>query len=186
VTVEKQQAVLDAGERLFGAWEPLTIRGWATEAGTTSQTFYTYFGSRQLALAAVYSQMVDGVHGWVDAQRAVLAQVPTDDDPEFLVVDVLMGWREFATAFPGRRRLVLGGVGPEDSDPLPARLAVSDVVGLVVDAMKAAGLDPAAGYEATARVVLGFVTGHAAAVGAGFAEPIEARDRGIIARMLGL
>jgi AcrR family transcriptional regulator len=182
----KRAAVLAAGEVASLEPGPVTVRPLVARGGTSAQTIYTYFGSIGGARRAVTEFMCAAVTEWVDGQRVAFDTAPLEDDPEDLLVDTLCAWAEFVAARPGPFVMLLRGAGP-GVDRGPVVAVVGSVVGLVADQIKAAGLDPqSAGYEATARVLLGVAGGHGLAVAAGWSEAVEVRDRGIFTRVLGL
>jgi AcrR family transcriptional regulator len=181
----KREAVLAAGEVASLQPAEVTVRPLVARGGTSAQSIYTYFGSIEGARCAVTEFMCAAVAGWVEGQRVAFDSAPLDDDPEDLLVDTLCAWAGFVAARPGPFVMLLRGVGP-GVDRGPVVAVVGSVVGLVADQIKAAGLDPSAGYEATARVLLGVAGGHGLAVAAGWSEAVEVRDRGIFTRVLGL
>jgi AcrR family transcriptional regulator len=181
----KREAVLAAGEVASLEPGPVTVRPLVARGGTSSQTIYTYFGSIEGARRAVTEFMCAAVTEWVDGQRVAFDSAPLDDDPEDLLVDTLCAWAEFVAARPAPFVMLLRGVGP-GAGRGPVAVVVGSVVGLVADQIKAAGLDPSAGYEATARVLLGVAGGHGLAVAAGWSEAVGKRDRWIFTQVLGL
>jgi AcrR family transcriptional regulator len=180
----KRQQALEAGERLSLVPAELTVRPWTVLADTSAQTLYTYFGGIGNARQAVTVHMTAAVLEWVEA-RLVAVEAAPDDDPEDQLIDTLCEWVRFVAERPGPFAMLLRGRGP-GADECPVGSAAEAVIRLVADQIKAAGLDPSAGYEATARVLLGVAGGHGLAVAAGWSEAVEVRDRGIFTRVLGL
>jgi AcrR family transcriptional regulator len=181
---DKRLAVLAAGEAVSLEAAEVTVRPLVARGGTSAQTIYTYFGSIENARQAVSVYMSAAVLGWVEARLRVV-EAAADDDPEDALVDTLCEWAVFVSERPAPFAMLLRGCGP-GADRDPVDVASATVVSLVADQIKAAGLDPSAGYEATARVLLGVAGGHGLAVAAGWSEAVEVRDRGIFTRVLGL
>ncbi len=181
---EKRQAILAAGEAVSLEPAEVTVRPLVAKGNTSAQTIYTYYGSIENARQAITVHMAAAVLEWVKARLDEVAAA-ADDDPEDQLIDTLCGWAQFVAERPGPFAMLLRGRGP-GADQEPVGSASWAVVSLVADQIKAAGLDPSAGYEATARVLLGVAGGHGLAVAAGWSEAVEVRDRGIFTRVLGL
>ena len=97
-------AVLQAASRLLAAEGPeaLTNRRLASEAGTTTMTIYTRFGSKGGVFHALY---LDGIQRLVKAQRAV-KRGPTE------VEELCLAYRQAALDSPGHYRVVFGDALP--------------------------------------------------------------------------
>lgn len=97
-------AVLEAAGRLLAAEGPeaLTNRRLATEAGTTTMTIYTRFGSKGGVFDALFLQGIDRL---MAAQRAV----PRGEDE---VVELCLAYRRAALDSPGHYRVVFGDALP--------------------------------------------------------------------------
>jgi AcrR family transcriptional regulator len=98
------RAVLDAASRLLAAEGPeaLTNRRLAAEAGTTTMTIYTRFGSKGGVLDALF---VEGIDRLMVAQRAT-AMGPNE------VESLCLAYRRAALDSPGHYRVVFGDAVP--------------------------------------------------------------------------
>jgi AcrR family transcriptional regulator len=88
-------ALLAAAERTIetGGPEALSIRGVATDVGTTTRAVYSLFGSKDGLIAAL------GAHGF-DLLRQGLDGLPITDDPGGDLIDAALMFRRFALDHP--------------------------------------------------------------------------------------
>src|SRR3954471_5594976 len=89
----------------------LTVRRFATAAGTTTMALYTGFGSRDGLLDVVYAQGFEQL-------RARMAPAAGAADPGQAILDMLEAYRGFALANPGLYGLLFERVLP-GFDPSP-------------------------------------------------------------------
>jgi AcrR family transcriptional regulator len=109
----KAVAVRAAVEVMWSELGPLglTVRRIAAEAGTTSQSIYTYFGSVDHAVDAGISRAVDELHGFV----MKLAESPAAGGLDGRLA-VAVTWRDYCVAFPARYKMTQLGCSPMRSD----------------------------------------------------------------------
>ena len=88
-------ALLAAAERMVQESGPdaLSVRGVATEVGTTTRAVYSLFGSKERLLAAL------GAHAF-DLLRDGLEALPLTDDPAADLVEAGLTFRRFASEHP--------------------------------------------------------------------------------------
>lgn len=108
---DKKRRLLDAAERVFfrDGDLGLTVRRLAAEGSTTSQTIYTYFGSRDA--------VVDGLYARTLADLDDLLTVCEERVGHGDVADVVAPYRAHATERPGQFRMMAEGRGPVGTDP---------------------------------------------------------------------
>src|SRR5947209_2250330 len=118
-------ALLTAGERAVeeGGLEALSVRGVATEAGTTTRAVYSLFGSRDGLIAAL------GAHSY-ELLGAALERLPQTTDPQADMVEAGLMFRRFALEHPalfsiGIQRTLTSEVWPQ------FRSAASDALALL-------------------------------------------------------
>ena len=88
-------ALLAAAERTVGehGLDALSVRGVASDAGTSTRAVYSVFGSKDGLIAAL------GAHAF-DLLRAGLDALPETDDPAADLVEAGLMFRAFATRHP--------------------------------------------------------------------------------------
>jgi AcrR family transcriptional regulator len=122
-------ALIAAAERTIEEHgiEALSVRGVATEVGTTTRAVYSVFGSKDGLLAALgthaFNLLRDGVEG-----------IPRTDDPRGDLIAAGMMFRRFATEHPslfalGVQRQVPSGAWPDVS--AAARTALESLTALI-------------------------------------------------------
>lgn len=201
----KAERMLDAAEVLYSdprrINEHLAVRRLAKEGDTTSQTVYTYFGSRDMVVASMTARAVNLTREWLAATVAGLG-AGTDRRVEFLVA-----WHAWCVEFPARWKLVRDGEGPALLFPstvtdggYPEPRADAAAVSLAADAQLAlrnlipevvrvfvedvAGVAWSDELDGRARQMLAMVAGLATASRGGFCAP-EA-DPVLIGRLCGV
>ncbi len=87
----------------------LTVRRLAAEGATTSQTIYTYFGSRDAVVDAMYARALADI----DALIATCESKADSDE----VLHVVVPYRTHALARPGQFRMMSLGRSPSGTDP---------------------------------------------------------------------
>ena len=92
---EIKAALLAAAERTVEEHgvEALSVRGVATEVGTTTRAVYSVFGSKEGLLAAL------GAHAF-DLLREGVEEIPRTEDPRGDLIAAGMMFRRFATEHP--------------------------------------------------------------------------------------
>jgi AcrR family transcriptional regulator len=102
-------ALLDAAERIAerDGLAALSVRRVATEVGTTTRAVYSLFGAKEGLVAAL------GVRAF-DLLGAMVAALPSTDDPTFDLVQAGLVFRRFAREHPALYR-----IGVQRIDVLP-------------------------------------------------------------------
>ncbi|MFV0260021.1 MAG: TetR/AcrR family transcriptional regulator [Acidimicrobiales bacterium] len=110
-SVRKQRELLDGAERIYlrDGDLGLTVRRLAAEADTTSQTIYTYFGSRD----AVLDAMVDRVLGELDQMLDQLETPSTQPAEGDRLSAVAVVYSRYSLAHPPRFRMLASAHSPE-------------------------------------------------------------------------
>jgi AcrR family transcriptional regulator len=187
--VDKKTQLLDAAERVY--WElgnlGLTVRRLAAEGDTTSQTIYTYFGSRDAVIVAMYDRIL--------ADLAELLARLSDQmgagsaDPRVRLVEAAMAYRQYGVDKPARFKMLAEGKGPEGTEPAPILKLRSQLVDVVDRAMTAAGSQTGSWSGTGARPALALLHGLIQSELVGFVGP-DVLDAGalwdLVARVLGL
>lgn len=109
-SIEMQARLLDAAEDLFASEGPmaLTNRRIGERAGTTTQAIYTYFGSRDALVEAMYQRAVDAVDEIIMLASSVVPSKPDEDDIIEAFKQAARQYRQFCLAHPARFRMVRG------------------------------------------------------------------------------
>ncbi|MFV0526756.1 MAG: TetR/AcrR family transcriptional regulator [Acidimicrobiales bacterium] len=145
-SVRKQRELLDGAERIYlrDGDLGLTVRRLAAEADTTSQTIYTYFGSRD----AVLDAMVDRVLGELDRVLDQLESPSTEpvDGDRLGALAVLYG--RYSLAHPPRFRMLASAHSPEGWKQEAVAERRRRLVQIVADLLPSRD-------EATARILIG-------------------------------
>lgn len=121
-SVRKQRQLLDAAERVYHRHGDLglTVRRLAAEADATSQTIYTYFGSRDAVIDGMYDRITSEVTRLLEVLQGQL--VVGGDDGRAAVsalTAAAVTYRRYCVAHPARFSMLSGGHGPEGWDPTP-------------------------------------------------------------------
>lgn len=105
-----QARLLDAAEDLFASEGPmaLTNRRIGDRAGTTTQAIYTYFGSRDALIEAMYQRAVDAVDEIIMLASSVVPSDPGEGDIIVAFQQAAHQYRQFCLAHPARFRMVRG------------------------------------------------------------------------------
>ena len=173
--------MLDAAERLFvrNGDRGMTVRPLAKEANTTSQTIYTYFGSRDKVIAEMCTRAVKAVLdpdiGWVAREVARLKASDTRVLPELTA-----SFLELLDQHPVLRRFLIDQAAPEDIDDEPVTEAVRKIT-VVFDV--ALERDQRPDGEDAARLYIAQLVGIAGALDTGFCR--AGNHRQIIDLLLG-
>jgi AcrR family transcriptional regulator len=131
-------ALLAAAERTIQASGPdaLSIRGVATDVGTTTRAVYSVFGSKDGLMAAL------GAHGF-DLLRQGLEALPITDDPGVDLIEAALMFRRFALDHPAlfaismqRKPLEAFASGAKPGLPAGDSLQVRTASGAALDLLK--------------------------------------------------
>lgn len=176
----------DLGARLLAGLElsyvengdkGVTVRVGAKRANTTSQTFYTYFGSKEAAIQKMHDRAVHTVLvDWVPTRATKLRTLA--DGAEALP-DLISSFLELLDVHPVLRRFLIDGRGPRDIGP-PTEIVVNDCpLKLSVDACvvkvtavfdMALSVDGRPDGEDAARLFIAQLVGIAGALDTGFCK----------------
>ena len=121
-STEKKRRLLDAAERVYyrDGDLGLTVRRLASEASTTSQTIYTYFGSRDAVIGGMYERVLADLDVLLDTIETVARQAPPaliDGRSRANVLPAAQVYRRHALAKPAQLRMLATARGPEGTDP---------------------------------------------------------------------
>lgn len=156
----KKRQLLDAAERVYyrDGDLGLTVRRLAAEASTTSQTIYTYFGSRDAVIEAMYRRALDELDQLLDAlERSIGGARPGDGT--HAIVELASRYRRYSLDKPAQFRMLVTVSGPDGTDPTQIASRRERLLGLV---RRAANPEAGEGAETTGStppVVLAAVNG---------------------------
>lgn len=119
-SARKQRQLLDAAERVYHRHGDLglTVRRLAAEAEATSQTIYTYFGSRDAVIDGMYVRITAEVGGMLETIEDGLA-ADVDGSPVDALARAATVYRRYCVSYPARFAMLSGGHGPRGWDPTP-------------------------------------------------------------------
>ncbi len=153
---DKKRQLLDAIERVWWKHGDLgtTVRRVSDEGDTTSQTYYTYFGSKDAAIEAMYVRAVAETERFLDAVSDDLRSHGPDTDPRERLVMVATAWWTHCRLNPAHFKMITEGKGPAPTDPDEAARLQARLVDIIEQAQLAAGLMPVGVTDSSARVAL--------------------------------
>lgn len=187
--MDKKRQLLDAAERVYCEYGNLglTVRRLAAEGDTTSQTIYTYFGSRDAVIVAMYERIVAGLEQLLGPLREQL-DAPNGDAAAQLV-DVAQAYRRHCLEYPAHFKMLAEGRGPEDTDPGEIMALQGQLVELVGRAQTAAGVEVQVDGGFGARQAIAQLQGLIKAELDGFLDGEAAGDeamRAVVSRAVGV
>lgn len=119
-STDKKRRLLDAAERVYyrDGDLGLTVRRLASEASTTSQTIYTYFGSRDAVIGGMFERILADLDGLLDTIDVVARQASSaaGSQPRAAVLPLAQVYRRHALAKPAQLRMLATARGPEGTD----------------------------------------------------------------------
>lgn len=154
--------LMDAAEAIYAAEGSvaLTNRRIAADADTTTQSIYTYYGSRDALIDAMYRRAVDGAGDLLDT--ALGAAPPADDRTEEAIFEVFKdlarAYREYCLTYPGRFRLIRAASHDPAAPPEAAGLRERLVSALITFGRSGGGWQEPT-YEGRVRLTLSAVHG---------------------------
>lgn len=169
-SVEKKRELLDAAERVYyrSGDLGLTVRRLAAEAETTSQTIYTYFGSRDAVVDGMYERAL------TDLDRLLVnagsADGSSSSAPSF--GEVAHTYREYCLRRPAHFQMLLTAKGPEGTDSAHMHDLRDRLVNMVGNALSCA-CQGTIGDEHV-RVMVSAINGFIQAELSGFFGELEA------------
>lgn len=100
--------LLDAAEDLYASDGPagLTNRRIGEQAGTTTQAIYTYFGSRDALLEAMFRRAIEGVEEIIALASTVASGTPSEEEVVAAFKAAAREYRRFCLAHPARLRMI--------------------------------------------------------------------------------
>ena len=187
-TVDKKRQLLDAAERVYCQHGNLglTVRRLAAEGDTTSQTIYTYFGSRDAVIVAMHDRAVGELEQML---QQLNERLQAAGDPQGRLLGVAMAYRAYSLEHPAHFKMLAEGVAPEDGDPATIRGLQAHLVGLVEQAQMGAGIMSQGDNSLGARQSIALLHGLIQAELDGFLKPEDSTDSavsGVIGRLMGL
>lgn len=133
-SVDKKRRLLDAAERVYFADGDLglTVRRLAAAASTTSQTIYTYFGSRDSVIDSMYFRVLDELDALlVSLERAAVAASAAGSAQTSPVTEMMMVYRRHALAKPAQFWMLATGISPEGTDQVEIAARRGRIVDLI-------------------------------------------------------
>lgn len=119
-STDKKRQLLDAAERVYyrDGDLGLTVRRLASEASTTSQTIYTYFGSRDAVISGMYERVLAELDGLLDTIEIVASQSNStaESAARGSLLPVAQIYRRHALSKPAQYRMLATARGPEGTD----------------------------------------------------------------------
>ena len=188
-TVDKKRQLLDAAERVYCQHGNLglTVRRLAAEGDTTSQTIYTYFGSRDAVIVAMYDRAVADLERLLRPLGEQLRSA--GDEPRARLVEIASTYRRYCLDHPAHYKMLSEGIGPEDTDSGTIRKLQGQLVDLFEQAQLAAGIMPQGMNDLGARQSLAQLHGLIDAELNGFLDPFDDGDptlNDLLGRLFGL
>lgn len=177
---EMRTRLLNAAEEVYATEgsAALTNRRISAAAATTTQSIYTYYGSREALIDDMYRRAIDGVQTLIDS--TVVVAPPAEERTPTSIVDTFQvlaqAYRRYCLDHPARFRLVRAagsdGEAPQEAGELRERL-VEAVIGFG----RSGGQwqDPV--YENRVRLTVSAVHGFIMAELDGFVRPEHGADR---------
>lgn len=107
----------------------LTVRRLAADAETTSQTIYTYFGSRNATIDAMYDRAVEALEALLGSLAARLGRA--GDDPTVAWSDIARFYRQHCLAHPAHFKMLQSGRGPEGTDSARVETLQAKIIDVV-------------------------------------------------------
>jgi len=189
-TVDKKRQLLDAAERVYCQHGNLglTVRRLAAEGDTTSQTIYTYFGSRDAVIVAMHDRAVADLERLLQGLGDQLRS-SGEGDPQARLLNVTMAYRSYCLEHPAHFKMLAEGLAPEEGDPAAVRGLQAQLVDLVEQAQLTAGIMSRDLNDVGARHSIAMLHGLIQAELDGFLKPEDASDAvmsGVVGRLMGL
>lgn len=105
---EMRKRLLDAAEAIFAidGIAGLTNRRISSEADTTTQSIYTYFGSHDALLSAMFERSISGAEEIISAASSLSSHLPEEIVVVTSFKDAAREYRSFCLTHPGRFRLI--------------------------------------------------------------------------------
>lgn len=187
--MDKKRQLLDAAERVYCQHGNLglTVRRLAAEGDTTSQTIYTYFGSRDAVIVAMYDRAVADLERLLRPLGEQLRSA--GEDPRTRLVEIALTYRRYCLDHPAHYKMLSEGIGPEDTDAGTIRKLQGQLVDLFEQAQLAAGIMPQGMNDLGARQSLAQLHGLIDAELSGFLDPQDDSDAALgnlIGRLFGV
>jgi AcrR family transcriptional regulator len=188
--VDKKRQLLDAAERVYCQHGNLglTVRRLAAEGDTTSQTIYTYFGSRDAVIVAMHDRAVADLERLLHSLGEQLRS-SGGGDPQARLLGVTLAYRAYCLEHPAHYKMLAEGLAPEDGDPAAVRALQAQLIDLVEQAQLAAGIMPRGMNDLGARQAIAMLHGLIQAELDGFLKPGDASEAslsGVIGSLMGL
>jgi AcrR family transcriptional regulator len=153
-------SLLNAAEMLYAreGSAALTNRRITTEAATTTQSIYTYFGSRESLVAAMYTRAIEGVEEIIADATAIAEERRTTDTVIDAFKDVARAYRQYCLQHPGRFRIIR--VADDDPGaPAEATALRQRIVDALVAFGRSSGEWSEEYYESRSRLTVAAVHG---------------------------
>ncbi len=151
--------LLDAAHRIFAVdgVAGLTNRRIALEAGTTTQSIYTYFGSRDELVDEMYRSAIRSVNSIFDAAISHAAADRSRQTILGVFTEAAEGYRRFCLANPAQFRMLIAR--EPGSDPFGEAGLRDRMVEELVKFGRSGGAWPDAVYESRVRMTVAAIHG---------------------------
>ena len=181
-SAEKKRELLDAAERVYyrNGDLGLTVRRLAAEAATTSQTIYTYFGSRDAVVDGMYERALADLDLMLTPVGPEDGSTPAGPNRSF--ADVAHTYREYCLRRPAHFLMLLTARGPEGTDSARMHDLRDRLVSIVGNALRNAGGDMI--REEHVRVMVSVINGFVQAELNGLFDDAEVAEK--YARMISI
>ncbi len=143
-SVDKKRRLLDAAELVYFADGDLglTVRRLAAAASTTSQTIYTYFGSRDSVIDSMYARVLDDLDALLDSlERAAASATAAGGAQASPVAEMMLVYRRHALAKPAQFWMLATGISPEGTD----RSEIASRRGQIIELIRRFQANPSVG-----------------------------------------
>ena len=132
-SLEKKRQLLDAAERVYyrDGDLGLTVRRLAAEASTTSQTIYTYFGSRDAVIEAMFERVLGDLDRLLTSVEAGPSAWTPGSAGGTGLLDLVGEYRRYCLAHPAQFQILATGRSPEGTDPDEVALRRQRLLGAI-------------------------------------------------------
>jgi len=169
--------LLDAAESLYAEGPAaLTNRRIGEAAGTTTQAIYTYFGSRDALLDAMYHRAISGVEEIIALAAAGVTTAPRESEVVAALKDAARVYRRFCLDHPGRLRMIRRAASDE-ALPIAATELRGKLVELIARFGRSGDGEKTALYEARIHLTISSLHGFLEAELDGFITTDHDPDR---------
>ena len=176
-SAEMTERLLDATESLYAEEGPLALtnRRISERAGTTTQSIYTYFDSRDALVEAMYMRVIASVREIVAFVGALVPESPDDFDVIAAFKEGAREYRRFCLAHPGRFKMIRDETANAN---LPEAISTlgDQVLDAIADVGRSSTGERPSSYESSIRPTISAIHGFFTAELTGFITAEHERD----------